>query len=302
MNEHRGRWGLAAGVLTLLIASGVWWGLNTVSGAPDQERPDPLPTPAVTAPTASGTPAATGTPAAPEPRTVGVYVYFAAREFPNLVRELKQVPAATPAHGALEAMLAGPDDPDSINLWNPRTRILGISQHDDVITVDLSKEAGVVTLDSDHDDFLIDQMVYTITEAFSPTDKVRVLVEGEPFATRNHVYDQPLQRREFGDQIGTMLLTIDTPAQGSTVDSVVRVTGLARAYEGFLYWSVTGPDGSAVADGTARADHGTTLSPFAFDLPPLEPGAHVVTVTLDDPSDGESGWKPTTENKEFTVR
>ena len=43
-----------------------------------------------------------------------------------------------------------------------------------------------------------------------------------------------------------------------------------------------------------------TLAPFAFDLPPLDPGTYEVRVTLDDPSGGEAG-PPASETKVFTV-
>ena len=74
--------------------------------------------------------------------------------------------------------------------------------------------------------------------------------------------------------------------------SIYRVAD-APLVEGLAYEPV-------VAEGVAQTDEGMTLAPFAFDLPPLDPGTYEVRVTLDDPSGGEAG-PPASETKVFTV-
>lgn len=305
---RRLRWGLAAAALALLVAGALWWAQTTLWRVPDTAVPNPLQTP--TAPTVVPTP--TSAPSSAEPtasasatppgeRMVGMYVYYMTWEsggsLPNLVRELKQVPAATPARGALDALLAGPADPDYVNPWNAGTRVLGIAKHGDVITVDLSKEALVIPYGVSGEGWMIDTLVWTVTEAFAPTDRVLITVEGHTFETGHNVYDRPLSR---GDNT-PMRIVIDTPVNGATVDSPVHVTGLAATFEAVLHWKVTGPDGAEAATGTAMTAEGMTLSPFAFDLPSLAPGTYTLTVETDDPSGGE-GFGPTSDTKEFTVR
>lgn len=324
--ERRARWGgrvLAAAVAAVLLTFAVWWVQTNVFRVPDTAVPNPLQTPVAPPPvdsvsptpspsgvsSAAASPSASPTPGsaaptasgAPGARTVGTYVYFVPTDsFPNLVRELKQVSAETPARGALEAMLAGPSDPEAANLWNPATRILGIAKHGDVITVDLSREALDFNLGASYEGFMVDQLVWTVTEAFAPTDRVLITIEGREFATGHNVYDRPMGRGD-GTQSAVRLL-IDTPAHGATVSSPVRVTGLAAAFEGTILWEVRGPDPNSgvVAEGVAQTDEGMTLAPFAFDLPPLDPGTYEVRVTLDDPSGGEAG-PPASETKVFTV-
>ena len=313
------RWALAT-VVVLLLAAGLWWAQSTLFKISDSAVPNPLqtpgasadPTPAASAP-ATVAPSPTATRAAPTPSptasptasggsvaTIGRHVYFAgAGQQPHLVRELRQVSAATPARGALEAMLAGPSDPDYRSLWNPATTILGISKNGDVITVDLSPAALDVSLGASYEALMVDQLVYTVTEAFAPTDRVQLLVEGRPFETGHNRYADPLARAVAPDS--PLRVVIDTPVQGASVASPVRVTGLAAAFEATITWQVTHPDGSVVAEGVGHTQEGMTLAPYSLALPDLPAGTYTVTVTLDDPSGGE-GPPPLADSKEFTVR
>ena len=106
---------------------------------------------------------------------------------------------------------------------------------------------------------MVDQLVWTVTEAFAPTDRVLITIEGREFATGHNVYDRPMGRGD-GTQSAVRLL-IDTPAHGATVSSPVRVTGLAAAFEGTILWEVRGPDPNSgvVAEGVAQTDEGMTL-------------------------------------------
>ena len=306
------RWALVT-VVALLALGGLWWAQGTLWRVPDTAVPNPLqspaeplpaPTPEPSAsPTSEPTPDTTAGPTASglPGRTVGVYVHYVA-EGPsslNLVRELRQVPAGTPARGALEALFTAPHAPDYVTLWNPGTRVLGISKHDDVITVDLSREALAFNLGVAGEAMMVDQLVWTLTEAFEATDRVLLRVEGRAFETGHDLYDRPLARADATSSPITVV--VDTPVHGSTVASPVRVTGLAAAFEATILWTVTRPDGTTVAEGTAMTDEGMALAPFAFDLPALDPGTYVVAITVDDPSGGVAPAPPS-DTKEFTVR
>lgn len=297
------RWALVALVVAVVVAV-AWSAQALMVRPPDRAVPNPLQTPtATTSPTAepsptpsapvSSTPSPTGTV-----RMTPMFVYFASDH--GLVRELWQVPAGTPARaGALEAMLGTPRDPDYRSLWNPGTRVLGLSRSGGVITVDLSGEALPVSLGSATEALMVDTLIWTLTEAFEPTDTVTITVEGRPYESGHLSFDRP-QGRATGPN-SPIRLVVDTPAQGATVDAPVRVAGLATAFEAVLEWTVTRPDGTTVADGTARTDEGMTLAPFAFDLPTLDPGSYTLRVSVPDASGGD-GPTPASDTKDFTVR
>lgn len=302
----RVRWALVA-LAVVVMALAVWAGQALLVRPPDRAVPDPLQTPTVTAaPTPEPAPSTTSHTPEPSPsatvgpsgRTTPMYVYYG-NEQGGLVRELRQVPAATPARaGALEAMLGTPHDPDYRSLWNPGTQVLGLSKSGDVITIDLSKEALTVNYGSSWEGLMVDTLIWTLTEAFEPTDKVMILVEGRPFTAGHVSFDRPQGRA--GPSNSPIQVVIDAPVHGATVQSPVQVAGLATAFEATILWTVTRPDGSPVADGVARTAEGMVLAPFAFDLPTLPPGSYVVAVTLDDPSGG-AGPAPASDTKVFTV-
>lgn len=257
-------------------------------------------TPATPTASASPSPSATSTAPTPEPTTTAL-VYFLV-EAPNdvvLAREPHDVPAATPALGAVEAMLDTPDDPDYVTTWNPDTRVLGIAVSGDVVTVDLSEDARTANVGSGYASQMASQLVWTVTEVLGVEKGVQLNIAGAPAGELWGVlsWDEPVKR---GDASANRLMVgIDTPREGATVTSPVRVVGEAAVYEANLPWRVLSPGGDVVKQGNAMTAEGQTMAPYSFQVD-LPPGTYRLEVTEDDPSDGEGG-ELDVDSRTFTV-
>lgn len=262
--------------------------------------PTPTPSPTPTA-SATATPSATPSPTAtPGPARVFVYFVVDATRGPRLAREQRLVDPSTPAKGALEAMIAGPTDPDYLSAWPRGTRILGISHRDHVITVDLSGEARAANVGAAFEGAMVDQLIWTVTGVLEPTASVMVNIEGHPAGdTWGHmVWDKPVPR---GDPLDKRLLVgIDSLAENDTVTSPVRVTGEANVFEANLQWDVLRMDGHTMASGHTMTAEGQTFAPWELVLT-LPAGTYMLEVFEDDPSGGDSQRPPDRDSRMFTV-
>jgi len=265
--------------------------------------PSPTASPTTSAPTtASTSPSTPPTPATPtQPQTVPALVYYLV-EAPNdvvLAREPHDVPAATPALGAVEAMLDTPDDPDYFTTWNPDTTVLGIAVAGDVITVDLSEEARTANVGSGYASRMASQLIWTVTEALGVDKTVQLNIAGAPAGELwgALVWDAPLARGEASSNL--LMVGIDTPREGATVTSPVLVVGEAAVFEANLPWRVLAPGGEVVKEGNATTSEGMAMAPYSFTID-LPPGTYRLEVTEDDPSDGESG-ELDVDSRTFTV-
>lgn len=260
------------------------------------------PTPGSTT-SGTGSPTATPTPS-PTGTTITVPVYYATDTGTDLklVREFRALPdAGGPALTAAAAVLASdPLDPDYIGLWNPAGEVLGVSQADGVIEVDVSTAATVTTTGSAGAVLAVQALVYAVTGALQSDDPVRLLVEGTPVDELFGVLDmrQPIAR---ADPISVRLLVqINDPNEGDVVGRTVTVSGEAAVFEATLPWRVETPDGTEVQSGVTQTAEGQTFSPFSFDVT-LEPGSYVVVITEDDPSDG-AGRPPSSDTRGIVVK
>lgn len=248
--------------------------------------PDGTPTPGVTTPGVQ-TPTASPTSAAPQ---VGALIYFPRDSTAGvrLARERHPVPADRQLDGAIEAMLAGPSDPDYLRGWAPGTRLLGATTTGDVTTVDLSAEARTTTLGSEASAALVDQLVWTVTEVTGPASKVALTIEGKPAGELWGVltWDSPQARRDALDV--RVPVAIDSPLEGVRAVSPVLVSGNAAVFEATLPWRVLDAGGHAVLEGTTMTEEGQAFSDFSFDVG-LPPGTYVVEIREDDPSGGAAG-------------
>lgn len=234
------------------------------------------------------------------PRTQAlVYFQIDAPNGARLVREPHDVAGGTPARGAVEAMIAGPDDPDYQGPWNPRTRVLGISDSGGVITVDLSAEARTANMGSAFAALMKQQLVYTVTEQLGTGKRVMLHIDGEPAGELWGVTDwtAPEPRADWSETL--LAVGIDTPSEGARVTSPVAISGQAAVFEATLPWRVLRRDGSTVREGVAMTAEGMTLAPYRFEVT-LEPGDYVIEVTEDDPSGGEGGPLDV-DSRSFTV-
>lgn len=234
--------------------------------------------------------------------TTDVPVYFMTdtRAGLRLAREVRETSGDEPVKGAVEAMLAGPEDPDYSSTWAPGTRVLGISTQDGGFTVDLSGEARTADVGSEGALLMVQQLVWTVTHAADQPDATVMLhIDGEPAGELwgATTWTEPLGRV---DALDVRLLTqVDEPAQGATVGSPVTVTGEAAAFEATVLWQVVDATGAEVESGFTTTTEGQTFAPFSFEIE-LEPGDYTVVVSESDPSDGEGG-EPMSDSKDFTV-
>jgi hypothetical protein len=251
-----------------------------------------------------GTPEPTetdGGTTSPGVETAEATVYFVVdtRAGLRLAREQRDVDAADPAAGAVEAMIAGPEDPDYTTTWNPDTEVLGVERADETITVDLSEEARTANVGSPGAALMIQQLVYTVTEAVDEQASVQLTIEGEPAGELwgAVAWEEPVAR-EDPNAVRTFV-QIDAPREGAEVTSPVTVSGDANAFEANVPWRVLDEGGAEVEVGFTSTTAGQEFAPFTFDLE-LAPGTYTVEISEDDPSGGEAGT-PMVDTKTFTV-
>lgn len=285
--------GVVAAALAVVLA-----GCGTDDGG---DGATPRPTTATSEPpsaTPSESPSAEPSEPA-EPTVSGVYFMADTRNGLRLTREMRDLAGEDPAREAVETMIDGPEDPDYVTPWNPDTEVLGVTREAEAITVDLSEDARTANIGSEGAALMIQQLVYTVTEAVDEQAPVELLIEGEPAGELWGVvaWDEPVSRE---DPLSVRsLVQIDSPGEGDTVSSPVTVTGEAAAFEANVPWRVLDDSGAEVEAGFTMTSEGQTFAPFSFDVE-LEPGTYVVEISEDDPSGGEGGT-PTTDTRTVTV-
>lgn len=262
---------------------------------------DPEGGPPTTSPsTVQPTSAAPSSSPSPTPEMVAVYFLIDTRTGFRLAREWRELPGADRAKAAVEAMIAGPLDPDYSTTWNPESRVLSVGFVGDHIAVDLSHEARQANAGSEVAARMVQQLVYTVTEVLGPTAGVRLLIEGEPAGELWGVleWSAPMHRERPLDV--RMLVQIQSPAEGAATRSPVTVEGDAAAFEASVLWQVLDEAGEAVAEGVAMTTAGQRFAPYRFSVE-LEPGNYLVVVSEDDPSYGE-GEAPMQDTRKISVR
>lgn len=257
--------------------------------------PSATPTPAAT--TAAPTPDETATPA--EPTVAGVYFMADTRNGLRLTREMRDLAGEDPGKEAVETMIAGPADPDYVTPWNAETEVIAVTREAEAITVDLSEEARTADIGSEGAALMIQQLVYTVTEAVDEQAPVELLIEGEPAGELWGAvsWEEPVPRADPVDV--RALVQIDYPREGETVSSPLTVEGEAAAFEANVPWRVLDDSGVEVETGATMTSEGQTFAPFSFEVE-LEPGTYLVEISEDDPSGGEGGT-PTTDTRTVTV-
>lgn len=258
--------------------------------------------PGTTNPPATPTDGETTTPT-PEPTTgepVAVYYTIDTRAGFKLARETDDLAGDNVVVSAVEAMIAGPEDPDYATTWNPETEVLGVEQSEGEISVDLSEDARTADAGSEVAELMVQQLVYTVTEAAGDEEAtVELLIEGEPAGELWGVLDwsEPVSRADPLDV--RLLVQIDEPREGAEVESPVTVSGDAAAFEANVPWRVLDENDAEVEAGFTMTSEGQTFAPFSFEVE-LEPGTYTIEISEDDPSGGEAGT-PMTDTKTVTV-
>jgi hypothetical protein len=278
--------------LVLLVGA---CGAETRSGTTD----DPTPSETTAAPpTASESPSASPEQKA-EPTVSGVYYLIDTRAGLRLAREMRDLAGEDPAKEAVEAMIAGPQDPEYVTPWNPETEVLSVSREEDTIEVDLSGEAREADVGSEGAARMVQQLVYTVTGAAGERAPVQLLIEGEPAGELwgSVTWDEPVRPAPPLDV--RMLLQIDTPREGAVVSSPVTVEGEANAFEANVPWRIIDDSGNEVDSGFTTTSEAYKFRPFSFTVE-LEPGSYLVEISEGDASGGEGG-EPMTDTRTFTV-
>ena len=299
--------GKTAGRLTVALATGsvvllaAGCGTEVTVGSSPTPTPTPSPTESATAsPSPSESPSESSRES-PEVETseFGVYFIVDTRAGLSLAREVRDLPASDPAEAAVEAMLDGPDDPDYTSPWNPATEVIRVQRESDGIVVVLSEEARTADVGSEAAALMVQQLVYTVTEAMDPTDTVQLFI-GEEAAGElwgSVTWDGPVDR---DDPLAVRsFVQIDSPREGESLTSPVTVEGEAAAFEANVPWRVLDESGAEVETGFTTTSAGQTFAPYSFTVD-LDPGTYTVEISEDDPSGGEGGT-PMTDTRTITV-
>jgi hypothetical protein len=218
----------------------------------------------------------------------------------RLARELRDLPGDDAVRVGVEAMIAGPDDPDYSSPWNPDTEVLATSRDGGRITVDLSSEARSANVGSAGAALMIQQLVYTATDAAgAPKAGVELLIDGEPAGELwgAVAWDGPVTR-ESPDDVRA-LVQVDNPREGAVIAGPLTVNGEANVFEATVVWRILTEDGDVLDSSFVTTSEGFTFAPFEFGIV-LDPGTYVVEISEDDPSGGEGG-PPITDTRTVTI-
>jgi hypothetical protein len=257
-----------------------------------------------TSPATSAPPTATATtpPATPTDPAVDVPTYYLidTRTGFRLAREIRTVRTSDAVRAAAEAMIAGPVDPDYASTWNPSTTVLDVHQTSGTIVVDLSADARTAQVGSAGAALMIQQLVYTVTDAAGQAAApVMLTIDGSPAGELwgAVAWDAPVTRADPLDV--RLLVQIDRPAEGAVTATPVTVSGDAAVFEATLTWAVLDAGGATVRSGFTMTSEGQTFAPYSFTVP-LDAGSYTVVVTEEDLSGGEGGT-PMSDSRTITV-
>lgn len=163
------------------------------------------------------------------------------------------------AQGAMEALLAGPDDLESelgmTSAVPDGTRLLGLTITDGTATVDLSSEfaSGGGSLSMQ---LRVAQVVYTLT-SFDTVERVTIRLDG---ADVDAIGGEGVPARGLTPDDArdvTPLVLVTSPLPGEQVSSPVRITGISNTFEATVLYRIVGDDGAVLADGFTTATAGT---------------------------------------------
>ncbi|MDX6481132.1 MAG: hypothetical protein QOG85_1642 [Gaiellaceae bacterium] len=219
----------------------------------------------------------------PQPTAVSLTIWLARSDG---VVPVQRAHAATPAvaTAAIKALLAGPtaaERASGLSSAIPKgTKLLGISLHDRVATIDLTHEyaSGGGTL-SEYS--RLAQVVYTLTE-FPTIKKVRFHLDGAPlnvFTGDGIVLSHPVGRAEYINLLPP--INVDGPTMGDQITSPVTVSGEANVFEANVGIEVLNRFGKVIGKTFTTAScgtgcRGTFSTQVAFNVTEEQPGTIVV--------------------------
>lgn len=303
---HRTGWVWVAAIAVAVLAGVIGGVLVATTG----DQPGPTATTTPSADTSVTSPGTAGTATtAPGGTLFGVPVYWVGESMRSfrLYREFRDVPdVGGPVASAVAAMTRlQPLDPDYLTPWRPAQRV-AVTRSGQTIVVDLSADAFAGTqVGSELAAQAVQQLVYTATAAAAQAGQeaaaVTILVDGAAADVWGVLrVGEPIRRALMAGTLAHVWVT--DPMQGSTVNSgQVRFTGYGTSFEANFPWTIRSADGRTVASGFTMGGSMGRFGEFAFTAN-LDPGDYTVEVSTDDPSGGQEGFGPATDDKEFTVQ
>jgi hypothetical protein len=217
---------------------------------------------------------------------------------PRLYREFHvDTGIADPSEG-IDALMAGPDDPDYRSAWPVGSLARADYAYEDGavptrIDVTLA-DAGLLDRPSGMSEaearLAVEQVIFTVQARAgrrlpvqfrygrNPIDQVLGVPTSEPLAN-----SAPL------DVLS--LMSISDPVEGLVVSDSFTANGAASAFEGQIDWQVTTLDSETVLNGYATAGmdpgHLVEWTTEPIDISGLEPGTYLFVASTSDPSNGE---------------
>lgn len=267
--------------MVALVALGAGCGSGGDGGGADGTSTTSTPTTTSSAATTS----TTGSPGG----DATVRVYFAWHEKVGTAGRAVAAPAV--ARGAIEALLAGPDNFESgIDMGTEipaSTELLGLNVADGAATVDLSGqfESGGGSLSME---LRVAQVVFTLTQ-FDTVDTVTVRLDGDAVDAigGEGIPATDLTRDDFANV--TPFILVESPVPGETVTSPLEVSGIANTFEANVQYSITDPDGLILVDGFTTASAGNGVwGDFSFteEFAPERAGLGAVIAFQEDAETG----------------
>lgn len=252
---------------------------------------------------ASASPSETATPTAAPPETEEVELYFAVSHPTDIdlipeTHELEVESDGDVLEAALAAITEGtiaPTDPDYANLWRA-VPLRGVEREGDVLRVDLGGLLQGVGAEAEF--VAIEQLVWTATGIEPGIRALMFTVDGETVETLGGHADA---RGEFSRGLPESTLSplqIDAPAEGATVMSPLRASGIACVFEATFGWELL-QNGMVVEEGFAMSDESCpTRAPWSLDLGSRPAGEYTLVITEYSMKDGSVA---STDTKTFTV-
>lgn len=167
------------------------------------------------------------------------------------------------------------------------TELRDIALADGVATVDLTAAfgsgGGSASMQA-----RVAQVVFTMTQ-FDTVDAVSFRIDGravDALGGEGLVLSEPQRRADWYDWLPDVF--VESPAAGATVDSPLRLTGLALTFEATWRIEVVDGDGIIVADQVVTAGGGDQFRPFDVTVPftTARPGLGEIVLSYDSAEDG----------------
>lgn len=263
--------------------------------------PAPEPTASSDAPTAS--PSETATPTAAPPETEEVELYFSVSHPTDIdlipeTHELEVESDGDVLAVALAAITEGaiaPTDPDYANLWSG-VPLRGVERAGDVLRVDLG---GLLRgVGAEAEGVAIEQLVWTATGIEPGIRALTFTVDGDVVETLGGHVDAQGEFARGLPESTLSPLQIDAPAEGATVMSPLRASGVACVFEATFGWELL-QGGTVIEEGFAMsAESCPARAPWSLDLGPRPAGEYTLVITEYSMKDGSVA---STDTKTFTV-